>query len=287
MESKEEVILDYRTTILPPKKLFLKPEDSFFEFRRGKIFLEKPEEKILIFGMHLYDIYALALLDKIFSEIPDPYWIERRRNCRIIGIGHTPYYASFYQALNIFEARGYDLFFDKADGVYAAIIGTRVGARLVERFSHLFKEKKFVKKDRIPKGKLIDLQKVCKAIEKGFQEKIWERLAKKCMGCGICSFVCPLCYCFDVEDGVDLKGGGKRLRRWDSCLLPDFSLIAGGVNFRDTLRKRIWYWYHHKFVRSLREWGEVGCVGCGRCILFCPAKINLRDVLEELEEIGR
>ena len=74
---------------------------------------------------------------------------------------------------------------------------------------------------------------------------------------------------------------GGRERRWDSCMLPDFAVVSF-KNFRPEYEDRIYNWYHHKFVRMPREYGFVGCIDCGRCITYCPARINYRKVLEKL-----
>lgn len=134
--------------------------------------------------------------------------------------------------------------------------------------------------------------KLSRVIIDSVNDKIWDNLAKICLGCGICSYVCPLCYCTSINDKIDLDNKqcpsscslckGSRNRLWDSCLLNHFSQVAGENNFRAKLRDRIYNWYHHKFVRFPQEYGSVGCVSCGRCIKYCPAKINYRKVLEEV-----
>jgi predicted aldo/keto reductase-like oxidoreductase len=103
------------------------------------------------------------------------------------------------------------------------------------------------------------------------------------MGCGICTYVCPLCYCFSNEDEKSFDGEKcQRCRKWDSCILPDFALIAGGKNFRATLKQRYYNWYYHKFVRAYQEFGRSHCVACGRCQSYCPAQIDIYQVLSRI-----
>jgi ferredoxin len=126
-----------------------------------------------------------------------------------------------------------------------------------------------------------------KIIENSRDHPVWNRLAETCFACGICSYVCPLCYCYEEDDKIAITKdvatdmAGSRERRWDSCMLPDFAAVSFG-NFRPEAKDRIYNWYYHKFVRMPREYGFSGCVDCGRCIQFCPAGINYREVLKEL-----
>lgn len=139
---------------------------------------------------------------------------------------------------------------------------------------------------------LAQTQRLSQTIKDSINDPIWDDLAKICLGCGICSYVCPLCYCTNLNDKIDLDNSqcssscslckGSRSRIWDSCLLDHFSQVAGKHNFRAKLRDRIYNWYQHKFVRFPKEYGQVGCTSCGRCIKYCPAKINYRKVLEEV-----
>ncbi|MFH0803825.1 MAG: 4Fe-4S dicluster domain-containing protein, partial [Candidatus Tagabacteria bacterium] len=119
---------------------------------------------------------------------------------------------------------------------------------------------------------------------------IWEELAGLCLGCGICAYVCPLCYCFSIEDSVGLDGNKyTRCRQWDACTLPRFSQISGalpdgrqGFNFHKTIKERYYNWFFHKFVRAYKEYGKAQCVACGRCQKYCPAKIDIEKVLIEI-----
>jgi len=118
---------------------------------------------------------------------------------------------------------------------------------------------------------------------------LWEEQANKCLNCGTCNLVCPTCYCFDVVDEMDLDlVHGKRIRRWDACLLSDFAKVASGENFRETRTSR----YQHRLFRKgqylFSKLGDVACVGCGRCASFCLADIaDPVDVFNRLKEVHR
>jgi len=110
----------------------------------------------------------------------------------------------------------------------------------------------------------------------------WDEIAKRCLSCGNCTMVCPTCFCSTVEDTSDLAGQtAKRERRWDSCFTVDFSKVAGG-NFRVSTKSRYRQWLTHKLSSWVDQFGVSGCVGCGRCITWCPVGI---DITAEVHEI--
>jgi NAD-dependent dihydropyrimidine dehydrogenase PreA subunit len=111
-----------------------------------------------------------------------------------------------------------------------------------------------------------------------YEDPLWEELGEKCLACGSCTNVCPTCYCFDVQDEVNLRlNAGERQRTWDSCQLDEFARVAGGENFREARSGR----QRHRFMRKGKYiydmYDRLGCVGCGRCIRTCLVHINIVD----------
>jgi ferredoxin len=110
----------------------------------------------------------------------------------------------------------------------------------------------------------------------------WDEVARRCLACANCTMACPTCFCHTIEDRTDLSGAQvQRDRRWDTCFSAEFSYIHGG-SIRPSIRARYRQWLTHKFSSWVQQFGTAGCVGCGRCITWCPAGI---DVTEEIRRL--
>lgn len=109
----------------------------------------------------------------------------------------------------------------------------------------------------------------------------WNSLADPCLNCGICTFLCPTCYCFDIQDEV-IGNKGRRIRYWDSCMFPLFTQHASGHNPRGLKMQRVRNRFMHKLKYFPDRFGPLSCVGCGRCIRDCPVNIDIREVLQDL-----
>ncbi|MFH1085710.1 MAG: 4Fe-4S dicluster domain-containing protein, partial [Chloroflexota bacterium] len=119
------------------------------------------------------------------------------------------------------------------------------------------------------------------ALEPLFNDPVWREIAEKCIACGTCTYNCPDCHCFQIQDRL-LAAGGERLRVWDGCMFPGFTLHASGHNPRPDQAARWRQRVMHKFSYLPANVGLYGCVGCGRCIQSCPVQLDIRAVLARL-----
>jgi len=105
----------------------------------------------------------------------------------------------------------------------------------------------------------------------------WDEVAERCLTCGNCTNVCPTCFCTTTDDATDITGTiSERVRRWDSCFTLDFSYVHGG-SVRSSARSRYRQWITHKLAHWIDQFGSSGCVGCGRCITWCPVGIDITE----------
>lgn len=131
------------------------------------------------------------------------------------------------------------------------------------------------------------VQEVAMMMDVFHRDEFWTEMGERCQSCSACSAVCPTCFCFDIYDELDPDGKhGSRIRVWDSCTSPEFALVAGGHNFRDTNRKRVRHRFYHKLNGFTGSHDYQLCVGCGRCVYACKANINPIEVLKFFDRKG-
>jgi formate hydrogenlyase subunit 6/NADH:ubiquinone oxidoreductase subunit I len=119
-----------------------------------------------------------------------------------------------------------------------------------------------------------------------FDHPRWDDVAGRCLACTNCTMVCPTCFCTTVEDATDITGDhAERWRRWDSCFTLNFSYIHGG-SVRASGKARYRQWMTHKLASWIDQFGSSGCVGCGRCITWCPVGIDITEEAHVMRETG-
>ena len=274
-------VVDTRKAVLPAKEYFFPPREEIFNFDKKSQRLTVPgyQKNLLVFGLNLADLEAMTQLDEIMKKPqPDFFYFQKRKRATIVGLTDE----------SIKVAPGGDIILEKVNPrQYRLMVLTDQGRKISK--SKFFKEVKKPRIRRYPakstplKEMLLDSELLAEAVTWSWGHKIWDELAKKCLGCGICTYLCPLCYCFSIEDRVSLDSTeGTRCRQWDACTLPGFAKIAGGHNFHRSIKERYYNWFYHKFVRAYKEYGKAQCVACGRCQKYCPAGIDIEKVLLEI-----
>jgi len=128
-----------------------------------------------------------------------------------------------------------------------------------------------------------DVEQFAAILAKGGLTEVWQEVADRCYSCSSCNLVCPTCFCFDINDDINLDLiTGVRGRTWDSCQLPDFAIVAGGYNFRGKRWERVRHRWQRKFLYLYTQYGQPFCMGCGRCSRACTADIDLVEVSNDL-----
>ncbi|MFN7998288.1 MAG: 4Fe-4S dicluster domain-containing protein [Bryobacteraceae bacterium] len=295
-----EARLFYPRTILPLKKYFLPPTETLLEYRPGTGYVpvaDVRDRRIVLFGVHACDVYALNILDEVFAgKYPDPYYQRRRENIVIIGVDCIPDEHCFCHSMRAdYVDHGFDLFFHDIGDAYLTFVGTAHGDDIVLGCGTLFQpvsradieEYKRRSSDKRRSFRLqVDIHDLPEMFEVEYYNEVWEQLGKQCLSCGSCSMVCPTCYCFDMIDRQEpVSGNGHRERTWDSCLYATHALVAGGENFRKGRASRIKFRFYHKQRGFVAEYGRPSCVGCGRCIEACPVHIDIVNVIESVRGV--
>jgi ferredoxin len=301
IKKADEMNLEYDNSKIPPKSIFLPQTETLFKFYKNRdIELETPkkDKKTCVFGIRPCDAKSLKILDQVFTgEYEDSLYISRRKNSVLIGLTcHTPSLNCFCTSINGSPAGtdGLDvLLTDIGDRYYVDLI-TDKGKKFVENipfFTPARKEDKKKKEKKVKKAKdsitrHIQCKNLVSHLDSMFDHDYWKEIAKKCLGCGICTFLCPTCHCFDMQD--ELAGDkGARVRVWDSCMYPEYTMQASGYNPRPHQTNRIRNRVFHKFNYLPKNNQVFGCVGCGRCITECPVNIDIIEVVNQAWEVTK
>ena len=295
-----DLCLDYDETLLPPKKYFLPVKETLLTFKTGdpSSYHESVEAKPrIIIGIHPWDLVAITLLDKAFSTgQSDVNYLSRRNQSLLIGIYPTrPFKHRFSESMITDEHyQAADLMLvDMEDDTYAIEVISDKGRRLIQKSAAVTadehaNESLKRRKQRVQDEAHLSMPRkdLPEFLQKQQQSKVIDRRAERCFSCGSCVLVCPTCYCFHVEEEVDLSlRAGRRTRTWDGCMMEEFASAAGGHNFRETPANRL----RHRVLRKGKYLPDhfhlPGCVGCGRCAKACVA--GIASPLEIINEMNR
>lgn len=290
VEDAEMVVLDYNRTLNSVKKYFLPPREELLSFSKNDNSFSKGNievKKKIFLGVHSYDMKSVLRLDFNFSQgNPEENYLLRRQNSTFIGVSFTPDDYHFSQSVGIplHDTDGFDIYLEKNNDGYTVKLITKKGEQLVDDFDG-FKNAKDASSNHTQfKNKLkFNYNRLPEVFEHSWNSSVWEDVSKRCVGCGTCNLVCPTCYCFDVEDSVDLSlQNGTRDRSWDGCMLNTFAAVAGGENFRKSLADRQRHRVYRKFKYITDITGDPWCVGCGRCTAYCTAGISIVEIVNDL-----
>jgi sulfhydrogenase subunit beta (sulfur reductase) len=222
----------------------------------------------------------------------DIYYLARRKNTLLVGMGCVnPYDSCFCASLGLgpAEATDVDLMLTDIGGEFLIEEVTDQGKDLVARTEGLeeatkddaarAEEAKDAAYQKVTRK--IDIKEIEKRLPISFDnEKFWEKVSAKCVSCGICTFLCPTCYCFDINDEM-VKGDGARYRNWDSCSFPLYTQMPM-ENPREEKWRRVRQKIHHKYTFYPRLFDVIACTGCGRCIRLCPVNWDITQTLSSL-----
>jgi sulfhydrogenase subunit beta (sulfur reductase) len=299
IDSSRDVVLEYGNTKESPKSALFPQRETLFGYRAEKdeVELDVPrgkEKGQVLFGIRPCDARGLLLLDRVFGgEHSDPYYADKRAKTVVVSLGCVnPNPSCFCHATGggPCSPEGSDLLFLDLGDRYLVEAGSEKGAAMLEDpvFEDADKEalalSEKIKKETAASMKPLALKENLKEqLEQLFDDPVWSELAETCLGCGICTYLCPTCHCFDLCDEAAGRTG-ERIRVWDSCQFPLFTQQASGFNPRPTVKERFRQRIMHKFSYLPETQAMLGCVGCGRCVTECPVNLDIREVMTSLSE---
>ncbi len=278
------------------KKFLYPPVQRLWQARNGKGLHVLPKEehaplKYAFFGVRACELHAIAVQDKVFlkGQFVDPNYKARRESLFVVAVncgqaGGTCFCASMNTGPR--ATSGYDLalteLLEEERHRFLVEVGTACGAEVLLAVPHRPASdadkqlgERLLQETAHNMGRHLDTCGIKELLYRNYEHPQWDAVAERCLSCANCTMVCPTCFCTTVEDATDLTGKhAERWRRWDSCFTVDFSYIHGG-SVRATPRSRYRQWMTHKLATWMDQFGVSGCVGCGRCITWCPVGIDI------------
>ncbi|MBQ6874729.1 MAG: 4Fe-4S dicluster domain-containing protein [Lachnospiraceae bacterium] len=295
------VLSEKCNTVRSAKDLFFPQVENLVNFKvTGKqievIENRDPAEPFVVFGVRACDLRSFDILDRVFlSEPVDSYYRTRRENALLIGLACShPSQTCFCTAFGIDAAEpAGDITCWMSDDTLYWRANTEKGATFTDSLAilddcqddpvHKLQEDL---RDRLGRLPLHDLDLTgfdSDNMIKLFNSEKWDELSQSCLGCGTCTFICPTCQCYDIQE-FNTGKEVKRFRCWDSCMYSNFTKMSAGQP-RPTQKERFRQRFMHKLVYypSNNE-GIYSCVGCGRCLQKCPVNANIVKVIKTLRE---
>ena len=275
------------------KKYLHPPKLCLFTAKKdGKSFTIDDSDRVVkraFLGMRACEIAAIGVQDNVFlgQEFKDPWYGRRREATFFVGVncsraGGTCFCVSTNTGPRVEE--GDDLTLTELAGAFLAEARTSAAEEILEQLptrkpkAEELEEATFQNKTTCSQmGRRLDTEGLPDLLKRNLNHPRWDEVADRCLTCANCTMVCPTCFCFTVEDVTDLKGlETERVRSWDSCFTTEFTMTSGSAH-RATPVSRYRQWMTHKLSTWHDQFDESGCVGCGRCITWCPVGIDITE----------
>ena len=285
-------------TKVPAKSLFYPQTETLYRYNVGETDMGAPggADEFIVMGIRPCDARSLAIVDKLFNWDPaDPYYNERREKATLFG------FACLEPCANCFctsvgggpaSTEGLDALVTDLGDSYLIQVLTEKGDKVCKAAGDLLTKsadsdvQAATKIHNDAAGKIargIESKDIPEKLPKLMENEVWKNVSDPCLGCGICTFLCPTCHCFDIQDEIEGMEG-RRCRMWDSCMFKEYSVHTSGHNPRPTRRERTRNRINHKYSYYVDKFGVIACVGCGRCINLCPVNIDILNILSQVKE---
>lgn len=287
----------YLLTRLSAKQFIFPLYESIIEYEAGE---GKPnaldDTPKLLFGVRPCDAYAIKLLDAAFAGVyKDPHYLARRENTLLFVLAcDSPAPSCFCTSTEGGPGGRFGadvMVYENGGGWVLKAVSDKGETALKDSGLPVADQKELEAAEAPSKeaardmDRLWELEKAQEAVKNAFDDELWTELTERCIACGVCTYVCPSCSCFDVSDEAK-RDRGRRYRFWDGCMFSLFTLHASGHNPRTVAAQRYRQRVLHKFhYYPARNDGLNLCVGCGRCVVDCPVNIDIREAVKRAVEL--
>jgi ferredoxin len=286
----------WKSLLFPSRELLWSGQRNGTEVKVEPADVDAP--RVALLGVRSCDLHALRIHDTVLSKhaAPDAAYVSRRENSFIIAVtcsdpGGTCFCVSM--GTGPVPDKGFDLalteLIDQDGQRFLVAPGSDRGERILDELTTRAAGDEVLNAARVDRdaarkvgaaatrqmGRSLDTKGLRDLLYANAEHPQWDNVASRCLACTNCTLVCPTCFCTSVEDVSDLSGTRtERWRVWDSCFTNDFSYLHGG-SVRSSVPSRYRQWATHKLASWVDQFGTSGCVGCGRCITWCPAAIDI------------
>lgn len=275
-------------------------------YKNNKLEIEKPESpatKYAFIGVRSCEINSIEIQDRVFfgGEYQNSNYKTLRKNSLIVAVNCSKAEENCFctsMGTGPEVKSGYDILLteiiNEKEHYFLIETGSERGEEIVNDLntreaseSELSKKNQVIQKTISQIQKHLDTENLKDILLKNLESPLWDEVAKRCLACGNCTMVCPTCFCMTIEDYTDLmKTKAERIQKWDSCFTLEYSYIHGG-SIRVSIGSRYRQWLTHKLASWHEQFGTSGCVGCGRCITWCPVGIDITEEATKIKKVSQ
>lgn len=278
------------------KRLTFAPEETLWTVQAdGEVRFNEtlPEaQPVAVIGARACDVAGMRVQDRTFlkgqwSAFTDPYYATRRDNLFIVAVNCTRsaptcFCASMGTGPRVKEA--FDLALTELDDGFVVDVGSDAGRAIADALplreadaSQLQHAERDIDAAARTQVRSLDSNGIYTLMFSNLEHPRWDDVAARCLSCANCVMVCPTCFCHREEDEMDMGGDiARHKREWDACFTLEHGSVHGHA-LRPQIRQRYRQWLTHKVAAWIEQFGVSGCVGCGRCITWCPTGIDLTE----------
>lgn len=294
--SADEMKLESTNTVLPPKDLLFPQAQKMYHYgvdTNNNMYIDPIVESTdqVLFGVRPCDMRSIECLDDVFftKGYVDEYYEAKREKILTVALGCTePAETCFCESMGLSpnEAPAADIMLRDCGDVYTVTAQDDEGEAALNGTWKPFLEEGDATPDDAHCTLKVDADNIMAKIGRlEDSDELWDAFSIKCLNCGTCTFVCPSCYCFDI-DQENRNKEGVRFRCWDSCMFSEYTEMAGGHNPRPFKRDRVKNRFMHKLCWYEDRYGKKLCVGCGRCMQKCPVGIDITVLIDRVNALS-